>query len=219
MKIKIYGSTLEMELITFPDKCPHCHTSINPVPIYSYPKIINSNTELQALMACPVAACKESFIAYFSFAATNTYRYSKKTSIGTLLARSFSDIINEISNSFVTIFNQAYSAEQYNLLEICGVGYRKSLEFLIKDYALLRFPEKKEVIEKVALAQCISDYISSTNIKSVAKRAVWLGNDETHYVKKWDNKDLGDLKKLIDLTLHWIEMEELTASIEKDMPG
>ena len=31
-------------------------------------------------------------------------------------------------------------------------------------------------------------------------------------------KNLTDLKKLIDLTLHWVEMEKLTESFEDEMP-
>ena len=65
---------------------------------------------------------------------------------------------------------------------------------------------------------CINDYVNDTRIKSVAKRAVWLGNDETHYIRKWEGKNLEDMKKLIDLTVHWIEMEKLTESFEDDMP-
>lgn len=46
----------------------------------------------------------------------------------------------------------------------------------------------------------------------------WLGNDETHYVRKWEDKDLKDLKKLISLTIHWIEMDALTVEVIADMP-
>ncbi len=49
-------------------------------------------------------------------------------------------------------------------------------------------------------------------------RAVWLGNDQTHYLRKWEDKDLADLKRLIQLTLHWIEMDELTKKTLEDMP-
>jgi hypothetical protein len=52
------------------------------------------------------------------------------------------------------------------------------------------------------LANCLSQYIDNVNIKSIGHRAIWLGNDETHYVRKWETKDLGDLKKLIDITFH-----------------
>jgi hypothetical protein len=54
--------------------------------------------------------------------------------------------------------------------------------------------------------------------KATASRAAWLGNDETHYVRKWEQADLESLKKFIQLTMHWIEMEELTKEGEKGMP-
>jgi hypothetical protein len=52
----------------------------------------------------------------------------------------------------------------------------------------------------------------------MAKRAAWLGNDETHYVRKWEDHDLPDLKKVIELTVLGIEMEEMTKDVIKDMP-
>jgi len=33
-----------------------------------------------------------------------------------------------------------------------------------------------------------------------------------------ERKDREDLKALIELTVHWIEMEELTEAVMKDMP-
>lgn len=63
----------------------------------------------------------------------------------------------------------------------------------------------------------INDYVSESRIKSTARRAVWLGNDETHYYRTWEDKDIKDMKILIDLTLHWIESEELTRKYEEDM--
>jgi len=76
----------------------------------------------------------------------------------------------------------------------------------------------KDKIKKMPLSSCIKEYVEDNKIKSVAKRAIWLGNDETHYIKKWEGKKLTDLKKLIELTIHWIEMEKLTQSFENDMP-
>jgi hypothetical protein len=51
----------------------------------------------------------------------------------------------------------------------------------------------------------------------MAKRATWLGNDETHYVRTWEGKDLKDLKTLIRLTIHWVEMEAETERYEQEM--
>ncbi len=68
------------------------------------------------------------------------------------------------------------------------------------------------------LAACIAKYVTNDRIKATAARAAWLGNDESHYVRKWEDKDLEDLKKLIQLTVHWIEMEELTDIAIREMP-
>lgn len=60
------------------------------------------------------------------------------------------------------------------------------------------------------LAKVIREYIPNENIKSVAEKATWLGNDETHYYRVWEDMDNTDLKELIGLTVLWIEMEEKT---------
>jgi hypothetical protein len=60
--------------------------------------------------------------------------------------------------------------------------------------------------------------MESPRIKDCARRAAWLGNDETHYYRIWEDKDLKDLKLLLQLTLHWIEDECATKKAVKDMP-
>jgi hypothetical protein len=196
-----------------PSECPFCHKAITPNFLYGY----MNNSELEVFLACPDNKCKKSFIAYY-----HEYggycKFSGKTTKGELVGRNFSSTIIEISSSFTIIYNQAYAAEQQDLAEICGVGYRKALEFLIKDFAIKNNPDKKDAIENKLLGKCIEEFIDDVRIKSVSKRAVWLGNDETHYVRKWEGKNLIDMKKLIDLTLHWIEMVSLTESFEDEMP-
>lgn len=51
----------------------------------------------------------------------------------------------------------------------------------------------------------------------MAERATWLGNDETHYVRKWENKDLKDLKNLIDLTVYFISMSLKALKYQEEM--
>ena len=52
----------------------------------------------------------------------------------------------------------------------------------------------------------------------MASRAAWLGNDETHYIRKWVDKDVQNLKSLIDLTIRWIESEIETKQLLTEMP-
>ena len=196
-----------------PDECPFCHNKITPVNVFGF----RNQNRFDAMQVCPNTECSKAFIAYYYFSG-NSINYDSHTTQGFLIGKEFSNSINEISSSFVTIYNQAFSAEQQNLTEICGVGYRKALEFLIKDYIIKNNPDNSEKVEKKMLGACIAEYIDDKRIETVAKRAVWLGNDETHYIRKWEGKNLEDLKKLIELTVHWIEMEFLTMSFENEMP-
>lgn len=199
-------------LIGHPDECPYCHNKITPINIYGFS---NVNT-FDAFVVCPNSKCKRTFLAYYNL--NHNPNFINMVSQGILVNKEFNETINNISPFFVTIYNQAYSAEQQQLTEICGVGYRKALEFLIKDYLIYNNEDLREKVEKKLLGACINEYVNDEKIKTVSKRAAWLGNDETHYVRKWEGKNLSDLKKLIDLTVHWIEMEALTKSFEEEMP-
>lgn len=202
---------------TLPDFCPFCHNGIKPEVIFGITVQKNDEDYLHIFLNCPKGECNESFIAYYYRSGNSDYDL-ENVSEGNILKRKFSKTIATISKSFTKIYNQSEFAEKKKLYEICGVGYRKALEFLIKDYAIHKNPTQKNAIENKLLGQCIAEHVTDDRIKIVSKRAVWLGNDETHYVKKWEGKTLLDLKKLIDLTLHWIEAEILTSSFEQSMP-
>lgn len=79
----------------------------------------------------------------------------------------------------------------------------------------MQYPDEKDVIEKAPLGNCIKDYIDSPQLKIVALRATWLGNDQTHYIQKFNDKDINDLKLLIRLTVHWISIVIETVEAEK----
>jgi hypothetical protein len=53
----------------------------------------------------------------------------------------------------------------------------------------------------------------------MAKRAIWLGNDETHIVRKWEKKDLQDLKSLICITVTSIKRIEQIKEYNESMPN
>jgi len=126
--------------------------------------------------------------------------------------------ISEISPYYAQIYNQSLKAEHYDLKDIAGCGYRKSLEFLVKDYAIKNFPDKSKEIKLKTLSACINDYCDDAKLKACASRAAWLGNDETHYCRRWEGKDLQDLKVLIRLTESWILTNLLTSKYLEEMP-
>lgn len=176
--------------------------------------------KVQIQFLCPDRRCQSIFTGYYWRAPNSSSNYNlNNVSKGTKKLKELPKPIEEISPAFAKIYQQADAAEQDGLLEICGVGYRKAIEFLVKDYAIKKFPDRKEEIEKKFLGKCIEDFIDDARVKSVAERATWLGNDEAHYVRQWEGKDLEDLKALIRLTIHWLEMVAETERFEREMPG
>lgn len=213
------GHDHQIKIPHLPDTCPICHHAINPNgPLYTYINNRLHPNDAQLLFRCTRRDCQNLFIAsYRENPSSSRFEFLNSTP-KKFLPRNFSETILELSLQFTEIYNEASSAETNGLMKICGVGYRKALEFLIKDYLIKIHPEKEQEIKSKFLGKCITEYIPNENIKAIAKRATWLGNDETHYIRIWEGKDLEDLKKLIDLTLHWIEMEQLTQEVIKDMP-
>ena len=201
-------------LVDYPLECPECHQKTTPN--YHTHRIAANSKLLYASLFCPNPKCEKTYIAEYNNNGSNfTFKQIVK---GQPKKAFYSEEIAGLSPMFIKIYNEAFTAEQLNLLEISGVGYRKALEFLIKDFLIFKKPEQDENIKKMFLGKCIKDLVDDPRVKSTAKRAVWLGNDQTHYVKKWEDKDLTDLKKLIRLTVNWVESEMLTSELEESMP-
>jgi len=199
-----------------PELCPICKKSIKPVFKYGY---VNMPHNLYALYEC--RACHSAFLKSSELEQDGSSFIEGHANLSPykLADKEFSQYINDISESFIYIYNQSYRAEQAKLKEIAGMGYRKSLEFLIKDYLCLKVSEEKdrEQILKKDLSKCIRENIKNENVKICAERATWLGNDETHYVRKHTDKDVTDLKNLISVTVYWMEMEHITEEA-KEIP-
>lgn len=121
--------------------------------------------------------------------------------------KEFSEDIKEKYPRFCSVYNEALLAEHCQLNEICGMGYRKALEILIKDYAIEKNPDKEEEIKKAMLVNCINNYIKSDKIQALSKASAWLGNDETHYEKRHTGHSVKELKLFIDAVVATIETD------------
>lgn len=217
--IDLAGQQEHARLVDTPDVCPRCSRSVHPKWI-AMAKLSEHGVG-QAIFRCTHQKCQELFIG--------NYKFLNKTEGGRLAyglqfvapvkaqSTAFPYTVASTSPTFVTIFNQAVAAESAGLDQLVGIGLRKALEFLIKDYAVLERPEKTEEIRATQLAACINNYVSDPNVKECAKRAAWLGNDETHYTRKWEAKDVNDLKLLVKLTVNWIDNALLTKKYIAEM--
>jgi hypothetical protein len=203
-----------------PDTCPLCHRAMCPTSIG--PGIPTREERMEVVFQCPSRECRKLLIG--------TYQRSLPAGIFSLVqvapcavsSLAFSAEIQGLSPPFVEIFNEARAAESYGLTHIAGAGYRKALEYLVKDFCASSCgddTEKAEAIRSKYLGKVIGEDISDPRMRAAAQRATWLGNDETHYVRKWDEKDREDLKKLIALTVSWVNTNLLTDSYIDEMPS
>ncbi|GAB0116287.1 hypothetical protein [Acidisoma sp. 7E03] len=197
-----------------PDTCPICQTRITPNVMTGGAggRVYDGN--LTIVYVCPSDACREYFLGY----------YEKRNGLYTflrcrpreVLVPELPQFVQRISTNYAEMFRECYCAEAEGLQQLAGVGYRKALEFLIKDYLISRRAEERSAIEEAPLAVCIERYVTDVNVRDVARRAVWLGSEA--YPRPWAEKDLRDLKSVIELVLRWIETEYLTEELLKTMP-
>lgn len=195
--------------ILYPDVCPHCKKGIFPKLLDSYYNETDfDSSSLFAVFFCPV--CEECFIGVYDLY-SDLASYSK-TNLSAVFPsasdrKEFSNGITDLSPSFIKIYNQSLCAESNMLYEVCGLGYRKALEFLIKDYAIHLFPNDEDAIKKKQLSPCIKEYINDSRIKSLATASAWIGNDETHYIRKHDDYCISHLKSFINAVVTFIDSD------------
>ncbi len=192
--------------IEFPSICPRCHHAVSP--LYKAGVLVAPDI-LSLSFQC--TNCKELFVSkYFlrKLVTSEPLEFEKVV---------FETEIEDTSPTFVEIYNQSLIAESKSLNQLTGIGLRKALEFLIKDFLVYKKPEDEVNIKKTQLSRCINNYIDDSRLKKIAERATWLGNDETHYVRKWEDKDITDLKLLIKVAVNMIHNDLLTEKYLSEM--
>lgn len=190
-----------------PQQCPHCNRSVSP----KYVAITNleySNTHKVdfLLLECPDLNCGKQFITTHLRELSNnsTTFYSCYPSS---IARQFHELIHELSPRFVNVYNQAYAAEQLNLEDVAGAGYRKALEILIKDFAIKDLNLPQEEVVKKSLANCIKEYLPVRDAQISADVVRVIGNDYVHYDAKYEDVDLSTLNWYLDYFIATVESE------------
>lgn len=200
-----------------PPVCPRCSRFISPI----FAKVLaerDDNYE-EAVFKCP--SCHNLFIGAYRLPYGSTVYELSSVLPRTPATESFPRI-DLVSARFAELYNQASTAEAYGLADIAGTGYRKSLEFLVKDYCIALNPSDGAAIRKKFLKNVIDEHMDDGKLKRAATLTTWLGNDEGHYERRWADKDLADLKALLSLTIAFVneevQMEQYVRSMQPDSP-
>lgn len=219
---------IDLELESY---CPNCNKHVSPNIVFinfkeikhEYPYKIE-RTEL--VYRCTNTLCNELYtvvyrtrwryvISDYQIEQTDkikVYPFSNPTT-------NIPDEVKNISTEFEEIYIQAMKAENYGLHQVCGMGYRKALEFLVKDFAIFLNKDNENAIKDIknkSLKSVIDNYIKteSKSLQIATTGAAFLGNDETHYERKNPEFNITDLKKLIKIAMHTVSDYILLETIE-----
>lgn len=237
VKIRFSDQPATIQHVSIPEKCPHCGKNMSP-RIYSgfsedeYRYLDNNNniytgTEQKFCIVLQCVLCESFYLGNFKADQIDpngkilNYGYIEVSYIPPITTN-IPDQVDSVSERFSGIYNQALKAKEYGLSEIYGMGLRKALEFLVKDFAIYlskrntddkEQEEKAEKIKSQSLGQVISNNFQNfPDVLKLFRAASWIGNDETHYVRKHPDKDAEFLNKLIQVLANHVS----SATIEQE---
>lgn len=220
-----YGKDVDF---TPPRLCAHCLQTGIQVEICAFfsaiQQPIDINTvqdELSVVTACP--HCSGITVSHFTRVARNRYELEnfsfqlKYTTPKIHSANNFSEYkispeIKEAFPEFISILQQAISAEEHGLDKLAGMGYRKALEFLVTDYLIsLNIKDaSKDWLQdpKTTLSQKIR-HLPNERLVTLAKATSYIGNDETHYTRQHPEHDIDSIKMFLKAILSDIDNERV----------
>lgn len=126
--------------------------------------------------------------------------------------------IASIFPEFFEIYQQSSLAEEQRLMKIAGMGYRKSLEFLVTDF-LIKYPVPNVSEDwlknpKTSLSSKINK-LTNNRLKNLSKAISFIGNDETHYTRRHPEHDVQSIKIFLNALLSEVQNELTHIESEK----
>lgn len=184
--------------LDFPDTCPICHRSICPVAKYAH---FDDSSYFTFSVMFYCNGCNSFFVGKYHC------DYNEAVLLETFpnvyQGRKFSELISNLSPNFVEIYNQSECAESNGLTRICGMGYRKAAEFLVKDFCIHEHPEDESKILSESFAESISRLDNQT-MQKLANNCRMLGNDEVHVVVRYE-EGIPEMKDFLNSLMSYVE--------------
>lgn len=192
-----------------PAQCPHCGICCDPLILGStFISPFTAKPPQFVFLIFQCTACKKLFTATYEV----TNGKSHICCMTPFKPSTFSDeLIEKISPRFIEVYNQALRAKDNKDLNLAAIGYRSELEILIKDYAINELNEPPEKVIKLKLFEAISNYLPE-NMLSTADVVRILGNDHTHYERKYPELDFNLLQKYMDIFINLVQTKLLIAN-------
>lgn len=182
-------------------QCPMCHSGLVPHILGAVTVRPKVQRKLYVWQYCP--ACHEVFISYH-FLDPDADAFRCENAIPSLRKPlEIEPELKKISPDFTEIYSEAIYAYQEGFNNIAGMGLRKALEFLVKDFLISLTPQNRQKIERYSAIDAIRQ-LPNDELKTLAERIEWLGNDETHYVRLHTDVDTDMIYRLTEALRYYI---------------
>ncbi len=192
--------------VDVPINCPYCNAFIEP----HFVKCVTNDFNNSRLYLSTFRAncCNKLFFTVHE-KPNNTSNFILLFSYPQITLESLPDSIKEISPRFIELYKQSNFAELNGHLELAGTGYRNALEVLIKDFAINELKKPEDEVKKKSLYEAIGNYLPNERLMNTADVVRILGNDLTHYERKYNDLDFNILKQYITIFVNQINAEYL----------
>lgn len=180
-----------------PMTCPYCGVYTEATVVNGESFILTGN-QSAIIISFECTRCKRQFLAVYI---EEDNRLTLNTIIPVADADEVHPGLKTVSPEFERIHQQSYRAELRGDIDIAAVGYRTALEVLIKDFAIRELGEEEEEVASKKLAQAIEDYSGTVGMKNAENVVRKLGNDYTHYRKKYEPLSFMELKHYYGIVL------------------
>lgn len=186
-----------------PTTCPHCGYGTDAT--FSYKTIYNFNGHILLVGVCRCTACQKQFLFVCEY-----IKESPAENVCVYPSISFKPYENKLlasfSEHFIDMYNQALASEFSGNIELAAIGYRSALEILIKDYAINELHEDAQKVSSKKLFDAVKDYLKQDELINTADVVRILGNDYTHYTRKYPQHDFDILKTYMEILIKQVEV-------------
>lgn len=187
-----------------PATCPHCGFGTDAT--FLNKTVFDFESKFLLLATCKCTSCQKTF---FFLCEREPKGDGKFIYMHPSISFSpfKSNILEKISPRFIEMYNQSLQAEFAKSYDLAAIGFRTSLEILIKDFAITELYIPEDEAAKKTLCDAISSYLGQTDLLKTADVVRILGNDHTHYKRKYPQHDFDLLKGYMDIFLKQIKVQ------------
>lgn len=196
----VYGS-LGIQ-IPKPTICPHCSAFVDGIQ-KGFALYDAENKNQIGVNAYRCTHCKKLYLAIYRI--NLNQKTASFEALYPSIQLSFSDErLNKLSPRFIDMYNQALQCESSGNIELAAIGYRASLEILVKDYAVGECGIERDVVKNKSLFESIEEYLGNKDLITSADVIRILGNDYAHYERKYPEHDFEILKEYMEIFIHLV---------------